>query len=747
IKFAADGTIWVASNGGLTRFRPNAAPADQWLTYSTANSPMVTHGVRSLGIDSQGNLWIANYSAGATTGAVFKFNPATNQWTRITVFQTLLRPNPWFITVGNNDHIFVSDIGHGGFMEFDGNTWTLRGGDGPQLDSLLQDARGNVWATTGSYGLLKWNGSSWQSWGNLGGTVTTTGLGTDRDGVVYVSCWYGPVYKMVNDQNPVLFANADNIPGPAFGRPNGDVWISNYGGNGTLGTVRLYTAGGQLLDRIETYNSGLPDYFIDRIMRDSGGNMWFASGFGGLSRMQGSNGAPDAPTHWRNFGNHNDSSEPYPWSGNDPMYSLFEDVNGIFWMGGNGVGRWDSNTGQFTGFWNWQNSNISLDGVKAIVKRGNNIWAGMGGFGVLWFDGTTWNHVALSDAGGFDYSAENVKAMAVDTQDNLWVASEYGLRKFAPGNNSTFTLYDSSNTPLPSVSMTDVKADPTGGIWVATFEGLGRFNGAAWTIYNQASTGWPGPLVASVARRASDGLIAVATQQGSTSPYTGGVSTFNGTSWTHYTPQNSPLTHWQVNAVEFDANGNLWASCLSEGVVQIMIGTGAPPLQLASAVSRKTQGAAGTFDIDLPLNGQPGVECRNTGGQNTLVFTFSNNITSGNASVTSGTGAIVGSPAVVDNKLTVNLTGVANAQTITVTLNNVTDTFGQVLPATTVSVGFLVGDTNGDRTVNAGDALQTRNRSGQATDATNFRSDVNADGFVNSGDSVIVRGRSGSALP
>ena len=49
--------------------------------------------------------------------------------------------------------------------------------------------------------------------------------------------------------------------------------------------------------------------------------------------------------------------------------------------------------------------------------------------------------------------------------------------------------------------------------------------------------------------------------------------------------------------------------------------------------------------------------------------------------------------------------------------------------------------------VNAGDALQTRNRSGQATDATNFRSDVNADGFVNSGDTTVVRARSGTFLP
>ena len=44
--------------------------------------------------------------------------------------------------------------------------------------------------------------------------------------------------------------------------------------------------------------------------------------------------------------------------------------------------------------------------------------------------------------------------------------------------------------------------------------------------------------------------------------------------------------------------------------------------------------------------------------------------------------------------------------------------------------------------VNSGDAVQTRGRSGQATDAINFRSDVNLDGLVNSGDTAIVRANS-----
>jgi hypothetical protein len=48
--------------------------------------------------------------------------------------------------------------------------------------------------------------------------------------------------------------------------------------------------------------------------------------------------------------------------------------------------------------------------------------------------------------------------------------------------------------------------------------------------------------------------------------------------------------------------------------------------------------------------------------------------------------------------------------------------------------------------VNSGDATQTRANSGQAADATNFRTDVNVDGTVNSGDTTIARRNSGMAL-
>jgi len=176
-----------------------------------------------------------------------------------------------------------------------------------------------------------------------------------------------------------------------------------------------------------------------------------------------------------------------------------------------------------------------------------------------------------------------------------------------------------------------------------------------------------------------------------------------------------------------------------------------PPVQVASIVSRKTHGSAGTFDINLPLTGSPGIECR-TGGANgdyTMVFSFVNTI--GNVSsarVTAGTGSVESSAIGADpHQYIVNLKGVANAQVVTVTLTNVNDSAGNYSPAVAGQMGVLLGDTSADGVVNSADITQTRRQSGNVADSSNFREDVTLDGVINSADITLVRRQSGTALP
>ena len=139
--------------------------------------------------------------------------------------------------------------------------------------------------------------------------------------------------------------------------------------------------------------------------------------------------------------------------------------------------------------------------------------------------------------------------------------------------------------------------------------------------------------------------------------------------------------------------------------------------ELTSSVSRKTHGGI-PFDIHLP-----GVEGR-SGPNHSLVFTFSNPVASGNASVAAGTGTVSGSPVFAGKAMIVNLTGVTDVQSITVTLTNVTDSFGQTLPSTSLTAGMLHGDTTGNGTVNSTDVSEAKLHSGTHAHHGNFRSDV-----------------------
>ena len=254
-----------------------------------------------------------------------------------------------------------------------------------------------------------------------------------------------------------------------------------------------------------------------------------------------------------------------------------------------------------------------------------------------------------------------------------------------------------------------------------------------------AGTGPGGFLGATGDRRNTDPLLDPA-----------GLADNGGMTFTVALQASSPAinTGNDAFAPQFDQRGYLRAGVSDVGAFEFN-GTPAGPVILQSAVSRKTHTGIGDFDINLPLTGNPGIECRTAAGTHLVVFTFATPISSvGSVDVTSGTGSVSASGVGADpRQFEVTLTGVANAQVITITLTNVNDAPGNHSDTISVRMGVLFGDTNGDRSTNAGDALQTKTRSGQATNATNFRSDVNIDGNVNAGDAFVVRARSGTYIP
>ncbi|HEU0208320.1 MAG TPA: cadherin-like beta sandwich domain-containing protein, partial [Candidatus Udaeobacter sp.] len=163
---------------------------------------------------------------------------------------------------------------------------------------------------------------------------------------------------------------------------------------------------------------------------------------------------------------------------------------------------------------------------------------------------------------------------------------------------------------------------------------------------------------------------------------------------------------------------------------------------LVSAVSRKVHGAAGPFDITLP-----GIESRSGGATNAyqMVFTFAAPVNVGSATITSGTGVIAMASGNGTNTITVDLTGVTNAQYLTVKLLCVDDTVN--LGSVSATMGVLIGDATASGAVNNTDVSQVKADVSAPVDGTNFRSDVTASGDINSSDVGLTKLKSGTALP
>jgi hypothetical protein len=228
---------------------------------------------------------------------------------------------------------------------------------------------------------------------------------------------------------------------------------------------------------------------------------------------------------------------------------------------------------------------------------------------------------------------------------------------------------------------------------------------------------------------------------------TGGRYNPSTDSWTATSTTNAPSGRELHTAVWTGSEMIIWGG--TNGISYFNTGgryCAQGPVVPQSAFSRKTHGAAGTFDIPLPLTGNVGIECRSGGATNNyqMIVNFATTVTVGGAAVTSGTGSM-SSFNVSGSQVTVNLTGVTNVQRITVTLFNVND--GTHMSNVPVSMGVLVGDVNGNAVVNASDVSLTKSQVGQVVSSSNFREDVNANGLINSVDVALVKAKVGTALP
>jgi len=163
---------------------------------------------------------------------------------------------------------------------------------------------------------------------------------------------------------------------------------------------------------------------------------------------------------------------------------------------------------------------------------------------------------AATDGGLFEWTGEksklwntlnsnsvtdNLRSLDVDSFNNLWIASDYGVLKYNPSTSLFSQLYTTSNSQLASDSVNDIKLFGINGVVAATDNGISIFDttGTTFSTYNIYNS----PLLKheKISTVSSDGTLIFAGT-------TGGVYVFNtsDSKWSKYPLNSTNVNGWSA---------------------------------------------------------------------------------------------------------------------------------------------------------------------------------------------------------
>jgi ligand-binding sensor domain-containing protein len=151
-----------------------------------------------------------------------------------------------------------------------------------------------------------------------------------------------------------------------------------------------------------------------------------------------------------------------------------------------------------------------------------------------------------------------VNSIVQDQNGVYWIATDAKLlnQAFVGGglarfDGRTWTVFNTSNSPLPSNRVNFAAVDNSGNVWVATHgAGAAKYDGQDWQIFNRSNSGLPANEVYTIAIEKS-GIVWFGM-------YNDGVARYDGSSWTVYNIRNSGLTSDLINFIVIDSAGAKW---------------------------------------------------------------------------------------------------------------------------------------------------------------------------------------------
>ena len=467
----------------------------------------------------------------------------------------------------------------GGLFKYKNEIWTMYTPENSQLPtdqiySSFIDSSQNIWLATYGYGLLKFDGINWTSYNTTNSKIPSNNIWkiiSDKKGFLWIatsnglSKFDGKSFIVFNSSNSPIKSNEIICIG--FDSKD-DLWVSTNYSNGD--NLFRYSNG-------VWYNYPYSQVNISTIYSmafKNNGEIWLG-GWEGLFKFDG--------IKWKDF-NEKNSSIPSRY-----VKTMHIDKDQKLWLGSENFSDGNNYRSGGVSYYNGidfiklnlSNSSLPENDIYTVsVDSKNNAW----------FTSTSKHLIQFSSNGSktIDIPSIGINACStIDFDDNIWIGTYLDGIKIYTGQS--WTLLNTSNSPITYNDVTDIVTDNKGQVWTVNGKDIIRLNSGKRQKFNSSNSNIPddwarvistdhfGNIWAIVGRSLVkyDGNIWHKTElpnnaqeintlavDSTLNIWLGteysGIFKFNGKTWIEYNIYNSPLQGNQVKIIKVNKDNVIW---------------------------------------------------------------------------------------------------------------------------------------------------------------------------------------------
>lgn len=550
--------LWLGSREGVTRF-----DGKEWKTWNTQNSALGADYVMAIAVDPTNNhIWVASRPlTSPSDGRISVFNGTS--WTVYSTSNSSLASN--FVTDIAVDQNGVKWIAtNKGLQKFDGTNWTLynnlnSGVNGPEVLSVKVDQYNKVWCTSGNGSSIAvsvevFDGTNWSRLSNFPVSNYHPELVDTKDEKI--------ILAELGSFARILIKNGNNWE---VHQPKGqvfDVHIDSANNYWAVGKGFASKYDGQTWTHYTKNNTGMASYFHKDFFVDSKNRKWLANGNGGIQVFD--------CNEWRSYGPLNEGLFPSPQMQSSIGTSITEDAsNGDIWITYTAtygyavrIPNGDINTPNNWVLYDWQAvGSPFFASIEKSLANGKGQVAFVNYSGKVFIHdikNNTWNYYNTQAEGGPLHAS--VYNIGSDSSGSFYFG---GYRKITKWNKGTWSIIDLMQMGSTQGGVNMIKFDAEDKMWIATTDGLWKLDNGTWLHFDTSNSGITGWNVRSITFK--NNKVYTTAYDLTNWPYSGGFSVYDGSSWQSSYQSQHPLTHYQIDDLQFDTLGNLWLMC-AEGL-------------------------------------------------------------------------------------------------------------------------------------------------------------------------------------